>query len=50
MPARAANNGADTTKGYQVLEDDINMPLDEFAVKYGRVDGEPEYATTTHAQ
>ena len=38
------------TKGYQVLEDDMNMSLDEFATKFGRADGEPEYAPTTHTR
>lgn len=38
------------TKGYQVLEDDMNMSLDEFATRYGRADGEPEYATTIYRQ
>jgi hypothetical protein len=27
-----------------VLEDDMTMSLDEFAIKFGRADGEPEYA------
>lgn len=36
------------TKGYQVLEDDMNMTLDEFASKYARADGEPEYASAMH--
>jgi hypothetical protein len=34
------------TKGYQVLEDDMTMSLDDFAIKFGRADGEPEYAPT----
>lgn len=27
-----------------VVEDDMTMSLDEFARKFGREDGEPEYA------
>lgn len=37
---------ADLRKGYMVLEEDMTMPLDEFARKFGREDGEPEYAAT----
>jgi DNA-directed RNA polymerase I, II, and III subunit RPABC1 len=29
-------------RGYQVLEDDMTMSLDEFAIKFGRADGEPD--------
>jgi len=29
-------------RGYMVLEEDMTMPLDEFARKFGREDGEPD--------
>jgi DNA-directed RNA polymerase I, II, and III subunit RPABC1 len=34
-------------KGYLVIEDDMTMSLEQFAGKYAREDGEPEYVDTT---
>jgi DNA-directed RNA polymerase I, II, and III subunit RPABC1 len=34
-------------KGYLVIEDDMTLPLDQFAQKYAREDGEPEYVATS---
>lgn len=33
------------SKGYMVLEEDMNMSLDQFSRKYAREDGEPEYVS-----
>jgi hypothetical protein len=33
-------------KGYLVIEDDMTMSLEQFAGKYAREDGEPEYVDT----
>ena len=41
---------ADLQKGYMVLEDDMTMSLEEFARKFGREDGEAEYALRHHAR
>jgi hypothetical protein len=34
-------------KGYLVIEDDMTLPLDQFASKYAREDGEPECVDTS---